>query len=412
MQESQLLESIHPIWTDRMGQRMAQGTGPGEDFRQQLDLFFSLLVQVVETGDPSWFDSILSEWATSQTQTDLEGAPSNLTLFLKEAMLLAHELCRETLPNEQALQLIGALVPCFASAFVKAAQFEMERKISYLSSKLDQVQQTLEKLDHSKSDFIAVAAHELRTPLTLVDGYTSMLRESLDQLSPDSAQLQLIAGINNGTRRLKGIIDDMIDVSMIDNNLMALNFQPFWLNRLFNLLCMELSPILKERHQTLRVIPFEGIEEMNFGDPERLLQVLRNILTNAIKFTPDSGQIVIDGRKLPGFVEIVIIDNGIGIDPEDQLMIFEKFSRLGNISLHSSGKTKFKGGGPGLGLHIARGIVEAHGGAIWVESSGYDEEKQPGSTFHFLLPARKGLPDDKMSKLFAPLMQTKAAEEL
>ena len=110
------------------------------------------------------------------------------------------------------------------------------------------------------------------------------------------------------------------------------------------------------------------------------------MLTNAIKYTPDGGKISLDGRKLPGFIEVVIRDTGIGIDPEDQSIIFEKFTRLGNISLHSSGKTKFKGGGPGLGLHIAKGIIEAHGGAIWVESPGYDEETFPGSTFHILLP--------------------------
>ena len=116
---------------------------------------------------------------------------------------------------------------------------------------------------------------------------------------------------------------------------------------------------------------------MTFGDPERLLQVFRNVLTNAIKYTPDGGCVTVDGRKLPGFIEIIVRDTGIGIDPEDQSIIFEKFTRLGNISLHSSGKTKFKGGGPGLGLHIARGIIEAHGGAIWVESPGMTKRRCP-----------------------------------
>ena len=84
--------------------------------------------------------------------------------------------------------------------------------------------------------------------------------------------------------------------------------------------------------------------------------------------------------------------------------IFEKFGRLGNVSLHSSGKIKFKGGGPGLGLSIAKGIIEAHGGAIWVESPGYDEKACPGSTFHILLPIRRKPPDEKIAKLYEPLV--------
>jgi signal transduction histidine kinase len=133
------------------------------------------------------------------------------------------------------------------------------------------------------------------------------------------------------------------------------------------------------------------------------MQALRNVINNAIKYTPDGGRISINGRKLPGFIEVIITDTGIGISPENQAVIFEKFGQLGRVELHSSGKTKFKGGGPGLGLPIARGILEAHGGSIWVESQGYDEIRCPGSTFHILVPARIESPDPKMAKLFDTL---------
>jgi signal transduction histidine kinase len=113
---------------------------------------------------------------------------------------------------------------------------------------------------------------------------------------------------------------------------------------------------------------------------------------------------------LPGFIEVTISDSGIGIDPEDHTKIFEKFSSLGSVSLHSSGKTKFKGGGPGLGLPITKGIIEAHGGAIWVESEGYNEDMCPGSVFHILLPLRKSPPDDKTAKLFNPLAEADMEE--
>jgi len=124
------------------------------------------------------------------------------------------------------------------------------------------------------------------------------------------------------------------------------------------------------------------------------------VLTNAIKYTPDGGKIAISGRLLPGFIEVTFKDTGIGISVEDQRTIFEKFNQLGEVALHSSGKTKFMGGGPGLGLPITRGIIEAHGGTIWVESEGCDEETCPGSSFHILLPDRSEATDPKVAKLF------------
>ncbi len=158
---------------------------------------------------------------------------------------------------------------------------------------------------------------------------------------------------------------------------------------------------ISSRRQVFELHPFPGSDQMIYADPQRLYQTFRNILSNAIKYTPDGGKIIVDGRVLPGFIETTICDSGIGISPEDQELIFEKFGQLGDVSLHSSGKVKFKGGGPGLGLPIARGIIEAHGGTIWVESEGHDEQKCLGSTFHILLPIRTEAPDQKYPKLFS-----------
>ena len=406
MLEHELLHTIHPIWLTRATQSMAKAANIREDLRAQLDQFFSLLEEAVETGDSAWLDPVLNTWAASLTQSDLEANQSNLLEFLREIMIITNDVCRQTLDSDQSLELITALIPHFAYCFDRAAFSEMQVRVSYVSNQLKQVQQSLEKLDRSKSDFIAVAAHELKTPLTLVEGYAAMLRDATDGRSLSPYEVELLEGIATGTRRLKGIIDDMIDVSLIDNNLLSLNFQPVWLNRLFSVLENELSATIRERGQTLEIHSFPGSSEMTFGDPERMLQVFRNVITNAVKYTPDGRKIVLDGRKLPGFIEVVIHDTGIGIAPEDQVLIFDKFARLGNSNLHSSGKTKFKGGGPGLGLHIARGIVESHGGAIWVESPGYDEDKMPGSTFHVLFPLRYEPPDDKMARLLAPLAKT------
>jgi signal transduction histidine kinase len=158
--------------------------------------------------------------------------------------------------------------------------------------------------------------------------------------------------------------------------------------QLIEALSLEFSNILRKRNLTLDVKDQEGIRQWIYVDGSRMMQALRNVLNNAIKYTPDGGRITISGRKLSGFIEVIIADTGIGISREDQNVIFEKFGQLGRVELHSSGKTKFKGGGPGLGLPITRGILEAHGGSIWVESGGYDEIHCPGSTFHILIPTR------------------------
>jgi signal transduction histidine kinase len=156
----------------------------------------------------------------------------------------------------------------------------------------------------------------------------------------------------------------------------------------------------KERNLTVHVGDLNNLPEVEM-DRRRLHQILAHLLNNAIKYTPDKGKVFIEGHVLPNarptggnsmgvarFVEITLRDTGIGIAPEDRERIFQKFYRVGKSTLHSSGKVKFKGAGPGLGLPIARGLVEAHGGRLWVESPGHDEINCPGSTFHLLLPIR------------------------
>jgi signal transduction histidine kinase len=128
------------------------------------------------------------------------------------------------------------------------------------------------------------------------------------------------------------------------------------------------------------------------ADPERLFQALSKVVENAIKYTPDGGRIHLSVKGDAQFVTIAIKDSGIGLDERDQQVIFEKFFSLGQVGLHSTSKTKFKGGGAGLGLAIARGIILAHHGKIWVESAGHDEEALHGSCFYIQLPSLPATP--------------------
>lgn len=406
MRITDALAIMHQPWLSRVSHSLARGEELRESITQILNRLYEKVQQAVETGDPSWIDPALLEWADSRTESELDSMTSSLPPILDQILQITVEVAQETLEAQDALLLTVNLLPIFMHAYGIAAHKEMELNIQHISRELEKANASLERLDSSKSDFIAIAAHELKTPLTLIEGYAAMLRESLPSEAGKTPQhVILLKGIDNGTRRLREIVDDMIDVSLIDNDMLSLHFQPIWMNRLFQGILYELNSSLSDRILAIEVTPFQGIEEMTFGDEERLHQAFHNLLSNAIKFTPDHGKIVIDGRLLPGFIEITIRDTGIGIDPEDQTAIFEKFGRLGSVSLHSSGKTKFKGGGPGLGLPITKGIIEAHGGAIWVESAGYDEEKCPGSTFHIMLPIRKLPPDDKSAKLFLPLTE-------
>jgi len=315
---------------------------------------------------------------------------------------LTIQVANETLTKQQALDLLAAIVPVYTYGLGVVARYEMETRVAHISSEMERVQKQMERVDRSKSAFISVAAHELKTPLTLIEGYASMM-EDLAQAGTGPNIGSLLGGINTGINRLRTIVDDMIDVSMIDNDLLQLNFQPIQIGQILEALQNDVTPIVQSRRLTLEIQEFDGSRQWIYVDSLRITQAFRNVIHNAIKYTPDSGRIAISGRTLPGFIEVTVSDTGIGISPENQAVIFDKFSQLGSVGLHSSGKTKFKGGGPGLGLPIARGILEAHGGSIWVESAGYDEEKCPGSTFHILVPARTESTDPKMAKLFDTL---------
>jgi signal transduction histidine kinase len=397
-----VLAKIRPAWVARVGQEMARGMEVRADFEEQLERFFDLLQQSVTTGDPAWMDSILLDWATSSTETDLEEEPYQISFLINRMIALTIQVARETLTKQQALDLLAAAIPIYTYGLEAVARYEMETRVAHISSEMDKVQKRMERVDRSKSAFISVAAHELKTPLTLIEGYASMMDDLMQQGKATNLDT-LLAGMITGIDRLRNIVDDMIDVSMIDNNLLQLNFQPMQLTQMIDALCLEMESTIQNRRLKMDIRDFEGNREWIYLDAPRVMQALRNVISNAIKYTPDGGTITIDGRSLPGFVEVTVTDTGIGISAEDQATIFEKFGQLGRVDLHSSGKTKFKGGGPGLGLPIARGILEAHGGSIWVASPGYDEKNNPGSTFHILIPMRTQAPDAKMGRIFDTL---------
>ncbi|AMV72098.1 ATP-binding protein [Desulfuromonas carbonis] len=271
---------------------------------------------------------------------------------------------------------------------------------------LEKSTRELERLNKMKDSFLGVASHELKTPLTVIIGYTELL---LGELSGkiDPALLPMLQHISDAAERLSGIVRDMVDVSMLDSQRLRLKRRPTDVNELVRQTVAELEFFIGQRHQHLVLELEEGLPLASCDGP-RIFQVITNLVVNAIKFTPDDGTITIQtrttrkapsqrGRKLTTagaggseemltFVELLVRDTGIGISDKDQVHIFDKFYEVGNIEEHFTGKTAFKGKGTGLGLTIAKGMVDKHGGEIWVESPGYDAQLCPGSVFHVLLP--------------------------
>ena len=267
-----------------------------------------------------------------------------------------------------------------------------------LNAELEEANEQLEKLDAVKTEFITIASHELRTPLAQIRGYTDILDALNEQGMLDKDQIAgMVTNLRKATERTETLISDMLSVSQLDVNAMDLRFTQTAPESVLRMAIEPLTDPLNQRKLSLSARGLRGLPTI-YADMQRMVQAFRNILVNAIKFTPDRGRIEINASTQTAeddetdYVLIAISDTGVGIDPENLELIFEKFYRAYDPGLHSTGTYKFMGAGPGLGLTIARGVIEGHGGKIWAESSGHNMETCPGTTFYVLLPVVP--PDD------------------
>jgi signal transduction histidine kinase len=263
---------------------------------------------------------------------------------------------------------------------------EMTSRLQERTIELERMNAVLQKMDKTKNNFIQISAHELRTPLTLILGYSQILEQDVKD---NPGLSNLVQGILDGADRMNDVVDSMLDVSRIDNETLPLRKSAIRLDAVIDRVGKGFAQAFEERRIQFHVEGLEQLPEIS-ADPELMHKVFYHLIMNAIKYTPDGGRVKVQGRYLngdePPKIEVAVCDNGIGVDPSMKDLIFEKFHQQGDVLMHSSGKTKFKGGGPGLGLAIARGVVKAHHGQIWVESPGYSEETFPGSTFIVSLP--------------------------
>ena len=249
----------------------------------------------------------------------------------------------------------------------------------------------LEKLERLKSEFISIVSHELRTPLTAIKNAMDIILSGKAGEMSENIEKFVSMGKRNAIR-LSGIINDLLDISKIEAGKMDFKFELIHIEPVIEYVKNNLTEVAKEKNLVIKYTP-SGSDVEIYGDSNRLEQVLTNLVSNAIKFTPDAGEIEItskvvnarelqydhcfedDIKKLQGnYLQVYVEDHGIGIERKDLNHVFDKFAQIEN-------SLSRKVGGSGLGLPIARQLMESHNGAIWCDS-----EINKGSRFYFVIP--------------------------
>ncbi|MNS15712.1 Signal transduction histidine-protein kinase BarA [compost metagenome] len=270
------------------------------------------------------------------------------------------------------LDLLTDLADRAALAIDSARLIEtLEQRVRERTAELEDAYARLKELDRLKSNFVNSVTHELRTPLTSIFGYTEFLEDEIGgPVTP--TQQEFVTQIARGARRLEYLLNDLLDFARLEAGTFKLKLEEASFAAKAREVIESLKPQLEEAGLSLEASLADAPLTLRM-DPQRVGQVLINLIGNAIKFTPPGGQIRLRAHQEPGWLMCEVSDTGPGIAPEDRPKLFQRFSQL--EAGVSTGK------GTGLGLSISKALIEAHGGAIGVES-----EPGKGSTFWFKLP--------------------------
>jgi len=245
-------------------------------------------------------------------------------------------------------------------------------EISELAAAIDLMCEKLQELDRMKADFFASMSHELRTPLTSIKEGTGLL---LDGVGGETSEKQrkLLGILAQESNRLISVVNSLLDLSKMEAGMMNYDFEPSSVDSLIKRAIAEITPLVEAKQIKLESAIDTPLPSVRI-DSERILQVLRNLLGNAVKFTPKGGQISITANPANGKLAVSVKDSGPGIPMDSLAAIFEKFNQGSRQGAHVRQ-------GTGLGLAIAKSIISSHGGKIWAES-----QLGKGSTFIFVLP--------------------------
>ncbi len=358
--------------------KTAAAQGYDELIMQQLHLAVgeSLSGKAFQTGQTQLFTTSAD---TARAMADM--TPQNRALFRAATIGVQHPLSAVCVPLKAGHETIGVLV---LENLRQAGTFEADDlpfleavaeliTLSIENMRLTQALQAthaLKEANRLKDELISTLAHEMRTPLTSIKGYATALLMPEVTFSTNT-QHEFLQIIDEECDVLQNLIHDLLESSMIDAGLLKLEPQPVPLPRLAREVIAERGHQAKS-HQF--VIDFPADFPIIDADPQRIAQVLRNLIDNAIKYSPDGGLIVVRGETRPYEVIVSVSDQGVGIAPEHLNRLFEKYFRI------ESGLVRHMVGS-GLGLPIAHTIVQSHNGRIWAES-----QPGAGTTFFFALP--------------------------
>ena len=258
---------------------------------------------------------------------------------------------------------------------VIASQAAVAINNARMMESLQAAYQELSRIDKLKSDFIAIASHELRTPLFHILGYAELLESEAVGESAENLKQVL-----KSARLLQSLVDDMTNMNLLETRSQQLDKENIALQRIIEDAYQEVLGAFRTKEiKTHFKLP--KTETIVHVDPQKLRQAIVNVLNNCARFTPENGRVEITARQHLDHILVSITDNGIGIPPEKLDLIFERMVQADDHVTRSYG-------GLGLGLPIARGIVELHGGRMWAESEG----RGKGSTFNFTVPVVKVMP--------------------
>jgi len=245
-------------------------------------------------------------------------------------------------------------------------------ELDQLAHSFNRMAEKLEQIEMMRLQLIADVSHELRTPLTAIKGSMEGL---IDGVLP--ADHTTYDSVYREADRLQRLVEDLQELSRVESGGIKLTLKPVNISALIKNALQRMRPAFNEKKIKLESEFQEKLPRVK-ADEDRLLQVIINLLSNALQFTPKKGNVKVTVDKIKNDLVVSIADNGIGIKPQDLEHIFERFYRA------DKSRSRQEGGGSGIGLTIAQSLVRAHGGRIWVESEGEDK----GSVFYFSLPIK------------------------
>jgi len=252
-------------------------------------------------------------------------------------------------------------------------QVRGEDELAQLALRFNQMAEKLAQVESMRRRLIGDVSHELRTPLTAIKGSMEGLMDGVLPAT-DETYLQIHAE----AERLNRLVDDLQELSRVEAQAYPLDIKVLDVAALVQTVTKRLLPQATARRISLDLELASDLPRVR-ADEDRAIQVLTNLTGNALQYTPEGGQVVIAARQQDHEVQISVQDTGVGIPSEHLVHIFDRFYRV------DKSRSRQSGGGSGIGLTIARALVEAHGGRIWVESPGDGQ----GSTFSFTLPIAK-----------------------